>query len=405
MKRTIIHCIAAALIVVASMAIWHWRFVVDPGALPETRLAKPLVGWTSAPHEQREVVIQDGKPLLRLHRSSPKEKTPGIRIWYGPLENVRFIHIRCESRWKDVVVGDLGYMFARFTANMRDPQGKVMHPPVPQVFGGLGNSDWKKNEIVLKLTSDMDDFGFGIAMLGSSGTLEVRNMSIVAVRQRPWVPAATIIIVLSGFALCTSLIRSHPNRPSFGRSLLASTVLVAATWILVFPQTKGFCYPIPATFSIGETSPPPTPPKPTPIAKPKTPKPPQPEIPKTPPQIAAEPSTPKAEPPPAPPEPKPRDSSLLYRTLKEIDNRFGPAHLVLFTGLTLSVLIITGQGSQWRLPLALAILAELVPELTDHLGSWDDWGDLIVNLTGVGLAVLLWIRIPFLKRFQQLPAN
>jgi len=407
-KRTLIHSIAALLIVAASMAIWHWRFVADPGALPETKIAKPLVGWTSEAHEQHEVVIEDGKPLLRLHRSSPKDKAAGIRIWYGPLENVHYIHIRCESRLQDVVQGSKPWSIARFTANMRDPNGQIMHPPTPGVFGGIGSTDWEKDEIVLKLTSDMKDFGFAIAMLGSSGTLEVRNLSIVAVRQRPWVPAATIIVVISGLALCTSLIRSHPVRPSFARALFASTVLVIATWILVFPQTKAFYYPIGHSFFVGETNPPPTPPKPkppatpaTPTPKPTTPKPAQPEKPPTPPHVAAEPSTPKAEPTPAPPEPKPRDSSLLYRTLKEIDNRIGPAHIFLFTGLTLLILIITGHGSQWRLPFALALLSEIIPELTDHLGGWDDWEDIFANIVGVGIALMLWVRLPFLKRFQQ----
>lgn len=407
MKRTLIHSIAAILIVAASWAIWHWRFVADPGALPETKIAKPPVGWTSASHEQHEVVIDDGKPLLRLHRGSPKEKAPGIRIWYGPLENVRFIHVRCESRWQDVVRGPHPWSIARFTANMRDPNGKIMHPPVPPVFGGTGSQSWKKNEVVFKLTSDMEDFGFAIAMHGSNGTLEVRNLSIVAVRQRPWIRAATIFVVLSGLALFTSLIRSHPNRPPFGRSLLAACVLVIATWILVFPQTKGFLYPIPSTFSVGEINPPPAPPaKPTtPAVKPATPEPAPPEKPPTPPQIAAEPTQAKAEQPPATPEPAPRDSGLLYRTLREIDNLVGPAHLFLFTGLTLLILIITGQGSQWRLPLALALLSEIIPELTDHLGGWDDWGDLITNILGVGLAVLVWLRLPFLKRFQQTPSD
>lgn len=267
--------------------------------------------------------------------------------------------------------------------------------------------------MVLKLTSDMADFGFAIAMHGSSGTLEVRNMSIVAVRQRSWVPAATIVVVMSGFALFTSLVLSHSERPKLVRALLASTVLVAATWILVFPQTKGYFSPIPTTFSVGEIKPPPAPPEPLPPAKPPKPasepaipKPPQPTKPPTSPQTATELETPNAEAPPKAeaPEVKPRDSSWLYRTLKEVDKRFGPAHLVLFTGLTLLVLIITGKGSQWRLPLALACLAELVPELTDHLGGWDDWGDLIANLSGVGLAVLLWFRLPFLKRFHQKPS-
>jgi hypothetical protein len=77
--------------------------------------------------------------------------------------------------------------------------------------------------------------------------------------------------------------------------------------------------------------------------------------------------------------------------------------MILFAGLTLLILIITRRGSQWRLPLALALLSEIIPELTDHLGGWDDWTDLFANIAGVGVAILMWIRLPFFKRFQQQP--
>ena len=403
MNRTVIHCLAAALIVAASMAIWHWRFIVDPGALPETRLEKPLVGWTSAPNEQHEMVTRDGEAILLLQRKSPKEKPAGVRIWYGPLEHVKYVHIRCESRWKDVVPGQHSWLIARFAAHMRDANGNVSHPPGSLIFGGYGSSDWKKSEIVLKLTEDMVDTGFAIAMTGKSGTLEVRNLTMVAVRQRGWVPAATIFAVLGGIALCTSLIRSHSKRPDFARSLVAAMVLVTATWILVFPQTKGFLHPIPGTFSVGDPNTPPPEPKPTipaiPVTKPAPPS--QQARPPTkpsPPPAIPEPAPPKVE-PHAPPEPESRDSGDLHRAINEIDKRFGPAHIFLFTGLTLLILIITGRDSQWRLPLALAFLAEIVPELTDHLGGWDDWADLISNIAGVGIAVLLWLRLPLLKRF------
>ena len=409
MKRPVVQFLAALLLVAASIAIWHWRFVVDPGALPETRLATPLVGWVSAPHEQHQVVIENGEPVLKLYRSHPKDKAAGVRIWYGPLENVRFIHVRCESRRKDVVQGPQPWLIARFIANMRDPEGVTKHPMGAFICGGLGSSDWKKSEVVIKLTSDMSDFGFAIAMLGDSGTFELRKLSVVAVVQRPWVPAATVIVLLGGLALFTSLIRSHSNRPPLTRSIVAAGVLVTATWILVFPQISGLLHPVPNTFSVGETSPPPpkapkpaTPAKPAPpISKPANP--PPKETP-SPPPVATVPSTPTPE-ITAPPEPKPRDSGWLYRTLREIDKRFGPAHLVLFTGLTLTVLIITGQSSQWRLPLAIALLSEIVPELVDRQGGWDDWIDVITNISGVGLAVLLWVRLPILKRLHQKAAN
>ena len=81
-----------------------------------------------------------------------------------------------------------------------------------------------------------------------------------------------------------------------------------------------------------------------------------------------------------------------------MDKRLPIANVGLFIGVTLMVLFLTGRGYQWRLPLALAVLAELVPEVTDHFGGWDDWADLLQNFAGVGLAGLLWKRVPMLRR-------
>jgi hypothetical protein len=188
-------------------------------------------------------------------------------------------------------------------------------------------------------------------------------------------------------------------------------VIAVATWILVFPQTKSFFYPIPSTFAIGDPQPSPPaealPADPKPVSGTTTPeKLAEPPI-KAPPRPPdTTPSDPDTEAPEAAhPEPEPRDSGALHRTLREIDKRFGPAHLLLFTGLTLLILTITGRGSQWRLPLALALLSEIIPEMTDHHGGWDDWVDLASNLAGVGLAVLLWFRLPVMKRFHSASAE
>ncbi len=406
MIRALKFSAAALVLVVATLSIWHWRFEAVPDALPEMKLATPLVGWVAHPYCQYEVVEENGKPMLRLQREDRPEKLPSIQIWFGPLEDVANIHIRCKARWEDVVTGREGYTHARFVTMMKDAAGNAMHPPDFGITGGGGSRGWHHCESVFKLTDDMTDSGLEISMLGDSGLLEIRDLSITAVRNRGWVPAATTASLAGWVLFVALLMRCHPGAPPWWRSLSAGVAVVAVSWFFVFPQTKGMLHPVVGNFEIGKTDAPPPPP------------PPEPEPAVIPPPVAVDPAPPVREDPvvvtPAPepvtppaaepkPEPEVRSSSALHKALRTVDKRLPVAHAGLFIGITLMVLFLTGRGNQWRVPLALAVLAELIPELTDHLGGWDDWTDVLQNFAGVGLAVLLWKRIPLLRRISNIP--
>ncbi len=403
MPRAAVHSLAALVLAVASVAIWHWRFEVDPGALPEVRLDDALVGWSSPDHRQHELEKRDDGLVLVLERKGAKEKAPGVHVLFTRLERVNYVHIRCEARWQGVKVGPRDYMIARFVSMKRDASGRMSHPEGGfQVFGGVGDSGWKHYEVVQRLSSDMHAYGLAIEMLGESGRLEVRDLGVTAVRQRGWVPPATAVVLLGWTGLLASLIRMHSHRPAWTRTTAGALMMVTCGWVLVFPQMKRFRQPVLGHFEVGDAAR-------SPVVQESSP------------AVASPPARPdrpgRADPaPPAPVPPKDesagedppprdkavsretpeetRDSGWLYRFLYRVDQRFVAAHLVLFAGVTWLFLAITGSASQWRLPLALAILAEVVPELIDHLGGWDDWFDLASNLAGVGLAVLVWCRVP-----------
>jgi len=390
MKRIALHGLAVVALAATTLAIWHWRFVAVPGALPETRLAKPLVGWQSLPYQQHQVINDQGEALLRLQRDNPQDKSPSVGIWLGALEGVRFIHIRCESRWENVVRGDHGWNIARFVVALKDAEGGIRHPQDSVIFHGTGTSGWRADEVILELTGEMADTGLFISMLGKTGLLEVRNLSVVAVKQRPWIPLAATALVLGWIAFCTSLLRRPSAKPAWWRATAAATMVVGVSWILVFPQTRNLHRSSLGGFAIGALPAPPppakAPPQPKPGIKP-TPKPPA----HPPPSVAVKPPTPPA-PPAAKPTPEPvrRQSGTTHNFIRESSKRFRLLHIGTYAGFTFLILLITGQGRQWPLPLAVAILSELVPAILDHIGDWDDWTDLFQNTAGVALAVLAW---------------
>ena len=400
-----------------------------PDALPELRLDEPLVGWKVKPYHQYEVVIKNGKPILRLERKDTSEKTPSIHVWLGEergLDGVAAVHVRCDARWKDVKVGPLGYMFARIVTMMRDTEGKVMHPPDHGMTSGTGSRDWHHCESVFKVTDDMEDLGVEISMLGSSGCMEVKNLSVVGVHNRRWVPGATVAVLVGWVLFVFLLIRCHVNAPVPWRACFASAGVVAISWFFVFPQTKGQLFPVFENFEVGAvdlSTPPPPVPLPVPVKPDSPPEPAAPVVPTPavvePPKAGEEPIR-KPEPtvaslpepsvePIEKPEPEAHSSGALHKFLRLVDNRLPVAHTGLFIGVTLLILFVTGRGNQWRIPLALAVLSELVPELMDHLGGWDDWADVLQNFAGVGLALLIWKRLPTLRRislfFDRKPAT
>lgn len=421
MRTFLGYFLAILVLVAASLGIWHWRFIEVPDGISRHELADPLIGWTIKPHNQFQVIQQPEGPLLRLTRQEKSEKTPSIHTWFSAQPDVSAIHLRCDTRWEDVKAGELGYTIARIVSMMRDKDGKVMHPPDHGITSGSGTRDWHHSEAVLLVTRNMADLGLEISMLGDHGSMEVKNLEVTAVRNRNWVPAATIAVLSAWAALSFCLIRRSGGKttPPW-RALSASIVIVAAGWFFVFPQPKILLHPMIGSFSVARTNPEktsPADPKATTIA-PATATPPA-EAP------AVVPEKPPAEPAPAPPPASPtvpeintsqepettppatvkptfRTSHAFYKFLRNFGRAFPLAHLTLFTAITLLILTLTGDRRQWRLPFALAILSELIPELNDHLGDWGDINDLLQNITGVGLGLLLWKRIPFLQRTEKI---
>lgn len=366
--------------------------------------------------------MENGKPMLRLERKDASEKLPSIHVWLGEgagLGGVAAVHIRCKARWKDVKVGSQGYMHARIVTMMRDTEGKVMHPPDFGMTSGRGSRDWHHCESVFKVTNDMEDLGIEISMLGSQGLLEVKDLSVMGVRDRSWVPVATASVLTGWILFVYLLIRRHVNAPAPWRAFAASAAVVAVSWFFVFPQTKGQLFPVFGNFEVGGLNE--SAPKPTPL----------PDLdldldldPLDPPPVPTSPvaSTPPIANPPvvvdrsvqpnssapselsaAKLEPEAHSSGAVHKFLRQVDKRLPVAHVGLFIGVTLLILFMTGRGNQWRIPLVLAVLSELVPELTDHLGGWDDWTDVLQNFAGVGLAVLVWKRLPALRRLSMSP--
>jgi hypothetical protein len=75
-------------------------------------------------------------------------------------------------------------------------------------------------------------------MLGKSGALEVRHLTLTAVHQREWVPFAGTMIILGWIAFCVSLIRSHRSNPAWWRATAAAAVMALLLWSMTHRWRK-----------------------------------------------------------------------------------------------------------------------------------------------------------------------
>lgn len=387
-------CLTLPLLVGATLLLWKWQFEVIPdGLMIESRITKPLTGWQPKEWNRYQVIERDGGLLLVLAREQAGGKTPGVSLNLGKLEGQRFLHVSCEQRWSDVLVGENSWDLARMVVMAQNSAGQWRHPEDHTVFAGSGTKGWESEEMIFELTSDMQDTRFGIRMGGATGRLEVKNLSILALKHRPWVPAATILLSAAWLIWFALLLRSGSDAPVWWRAGLAACLVIATCWVAVFPQTKKLLRPVIGSFEIGERAAMPR--TATPAAKP-------------PPPVIATPAVPVSpvveEPRPAPdapivkspasPPPATRAPGILHRTLRRWDRSYSWLHAALFGCFSFSLLTISGRAGVWKLALAVAILSEVIPEFVDHTGASDDWFDLGANMLGVALALLLWRWFP-----------
>lgn len=370
MTRRRLHLVLAGLLLaVLSGLLWQFRFEHSAPAA-NLRIGTDARGWVLHSPE-RFKLDADTWTLAAPDRpavASAEGFLPG-------LAKQRFLHVAMDATWENVTrKDDRSWWSARVSLGGRQPDGTCSWPQDGDLINAFGSRGWHRVECVFDLPPDIGEPRLFLNNLAATGSLSVRRLTVTPVRERPWIPAATVILVLAWLVWTAAVLGRKHGAP---RQSASSLVFVAAGWFLVFPQLHFHPRPFPGGFLLGH------------------------EIPALP--ASGSPATPLAPPlgqveaPPNPtasnPSPKPHESRSdhgLAKLFRKIDHDWRFAHVAAFCGVGLALFTLAGLRESWHLAVLLAGLSEVVPNLQLQDFQADDAVDLIANFAGLGLAAVLF---------------
>ncbi len=390
--------LGALVLIALSVAVWQFRFeIAGADGLP-LDVCNRAEGWTTHPDElAQQAFSQNG---LRLARRAEGPDLIAFHTVLG-MENVRYALVQAQVAWRRVdTMGNEAeaWMRPRLRIYGLNAEKRYTAALENDTLVVHGNSDWHRRERVVELMPAMKTVVVSIEARVGEGELLVKDLRILPLRQRPWVPAATVVLLLAWIYWGVWLMRGWmAPRAALWRALAVMIGMLAAHWFFVFPQGRTLYAPVGNDFAVGEI-PPPMVPLPAPTVPNAAPQP----------TVAAQ-APPAAKPPSAPPlvakqaataVVEARDEESLITFLRALDAKWhlgdwNLTHVTAFFGLGLFTFLIAGRfGRVWLPLISLALLGETVPNLLYNTWDGGDHWDVVANLVGIAASALVvrWIR-------------
>lgn len=409
--------------------VWQFRFVrVGPNLLADDA-CESIVHWPGAPSDAS--ILQAGPNGLVLIKKTLGRSVSLSKV-LERIEGLRFVSVRADVAWENALAKDPNsWAQPRIVILGQDHQGRNCSPIDHGVLVARGVKRWHRINSVLELPPAMKTARIYIDAYGNDCTLRVNRLRVEAVKQRAWFVPVTVVL-LGAWALLLSRVMSGMilGRAPRVRAFALACGILLGTWHFVFPQGRTLFRPFLSEFFLGEK----IAPQPAPIAAPVVVAPVAPTITQSPPAspssvpqntqrqprlrtLVPPPVVVPATPLPAPistnklplqaaptpvvvtTQPESRHSMILLQWLRDLDGRwnfqkYNFTHFSAFFGIGLYVFFLGGTSRLWPLPLAIALLGEIIPNALYHTWDVGDWGDVSANLFGLALAFFLvkWLR-------------
>jgi hypothetical protein len=416
-----------ALLLITAI-VWQFRFVrVGPNLFADDA-CESIVHWAGAPSDTS--ILQAGPNGLVLTKK-PQGCSVSLSKALERIEGVRFLSVRADVSWENSRAKDPNsWAQPRIVILGQDQQGRNCSPIDHGVLVARGAKPWHRINSVLELPPAMKTVRIYIDAYGTECTLCVNRLRVEAVKQRAWFVPVTVVL-LGSWALMLSRMMTGmiAERLPLVRAFSLACGILLGTWHFVFPQGRTMFRPFVAEFFLGEKiAPPPTPV--SPVVSPavvhaiskgpdaaapavgqnaqrqprlRTLLPPPGVLPA---MLSPAPDVVAKAPPQASPavsvvttEPESRHGMTQLQWLRDLDGRwnfqkYNFTHFSAFFGIGLYVFLLGGTSRLWPLPLAIALLGEIIPNALYHTWDVGDWGDVSANLLGLALAFLLvkWLR-------------
>ena len=380
-------CIACLLLAVATFLVWQCRFE-RVGSPKNASFADGAADWSVTGEGVAFEKSEDQSTMVRLTRL-PGQPAPIVTRELDAASQ-GYVWIRCEFACHNLEAGSIGWQLGRVICYGTDQTGQGMFNREHFALDAQGTEPWQKNEVVFELDPKMKQVWIALQNLGVSGEFMVRDFDVAYVRNRPALNWQVPLLIL-GWAMWLVLLMRlglGTNAPIW-RCTLGSALTVLLFWFLALPGIRTTARPLAfGTFSGVQAA-----------AMRETPSP-------TIGSVASRTGLNNAVTVP----PSPDEKSLSPKATGPVESAAAPVprhkqilawvsrtwdwlHAVVFFGLSIALLVLTGTGVVWRISAAMAALIQGAEWLEYGHLEWDDLREVIAAAIGIAVAMWFWNRL------------
>ena len=389
--------IFATLILSAlTWTVWQYRFIAAPGV--------PAMDLTYLPPEVTKETEGMGEENEGFLRMTAAEEVPRILLKWTTPPAAKYAHFSVSASLENLKRGGMPWEDGRVLLIWMDPAGTPAKGHLP-LWAGHCSSPSDPSDMIVPLQRAGAFPCFIIENRAKSGSFLLKSMVVQPLKQRPWVPAAVILLICGWTGLIWSGLRAtcsgHPVR--WPRYACAAALWVAAAWFSSLPGPFVPWRPVFQSFPISKIAPPQAKDEPPPAT---VPAPTVAALPASQPQPAAPPSQDPARPPAqAAGKSGPNAQTAqtpVNRTAERMRGEFTswifgtvpmlkrPIHILGFAALTFLFCMLAGNASAARVALALGGLTEFMQWAYGFGFDAGDVADLVFDTLAVIAGVVFW---------------
>jgi len=376
-------CAASLLLAGVTFVVWQSRFE-RVGAPQNDSFADGSAGWKVTGEGVTFEKAEGRSTTVKLTRMPGRPAPIVTRALDAGSQG--YVWIRCEFACHDLRAGTIGWQLGRVICYGTDEAGRGMYSREHYALEAEGTQPWQKNEVVFELDPRMKHVWIALQNLGNAGVFEMRDFDVAYVRNRPALNWQVPLLILGWGIWLVALMRLGLGvKAPVWRCAPGSALTLLLFWFLALPGIRTTSRPLASGSFVGlQTAAAPSPlnvatrstggqtrtDKVGPTAR-------SPDH-----EIAFPPTTASPETVAAP---VPRHKQLLAWVSRTWDW----LHAVVFFGLSIALLILTGTGAVWRISAAMALLIQGAEWLEYGKLEWDDLRE--VFAAGIGIAFAMWL--------------
>lgn len=365
--------ILLAALIGATILNWQFRFLGVEHAL-NTDLPQ-AASWSETHRfesNQTTLFSEAGEDAIRVGRAKKNAQRPAFKIFLPELRGIRYAEFSCQFRGHPAPEGT-PLPRGRIYLHHQLTKASWIQPSDFHLFYEEMPPNWTEINRVCVFPDGVKSAAVTFEMLDYNGFLELTDVKFIALENRSWFPFTSMILLALWawwlIALIQKLTHSGLLRASF-----SGILLLAISWVIVFPQTHTFLSSFGGEFSFHQSndlfsksevtlqlhdpSPPPDKPGSTELKIPKIPK-------------------------------KVNDQSF-HDHFRQLAHKRSWLHLLAFGGLSFLIFIILDHHHALRILITLAVLAETIPPYLHYGFELSDLLDFSLNVLGIILGLLIW---------------